>query len=53
MSWLRRRGCMATNPTQANLVGVSECSTADSRQRVTAAKTYEVWSVGLDLRLAL
>jgi hypothetical protein len=45
--------CMSTNPTQAGLIGVSQCSNADSRQRVTAAKNYGVWSVGLELRLAL
>jgi hypothetical protein len=37
----------------ANLIGVSQCSDADTRQRVTAAKNYGVWSVGLELRLAL
>jgi hypothetical protein len=46
-------GCMNTNPTQANVIGVSQCSNADSRQRVTAAKSYGVWSAGLELRLAL
>lgn len=45
--------CMNTNPTQAYLIGVSQCSDVDSRERVTAAKNYGVWSVGLDLRLAL
>jgi hypothetical protein len=44
-------GCMTTSPNQA--VGVSLCSDADSRVRVTAAKNYGVWSVGLSLRLAL
>ncbi len=32
---------------------VNHCGTADSRERVTAAKNYGVWSVGLELRLAL
>jgi hypothetical protein len=46
-------GCMTTSPNQAGLIGVSQCSDADSRVRVTAAKNYGVWSVGLSLRLAL
>jgi hypothetical protein len=46
-------GCVSTNPTQSNLIGTSYCSTADSRQRVTAAESYGVWSLGLELRLEL
>lgn len=46
-------GCMSTSPTQPDLLGVSYCSNADSRERVTAAKNYGVWAVQLELRLAL
>jgi hypothetical protein len=46
-------GCMTTSPNQAGVIGASLCSDADSSVRVTAAKNYGVWSVGLSLRLAL
>lgn len=46
-------GCMSTHPTQANLGGASYCSTADSSTRITSAEGYGIWSVQLELRLAL
>jgi hypothetical protein len=46
-------GCMTMSPNQAGLIDFSQCSDADTSQRVTAAKNYGVWSVGLSLRLAL
>ncbi len=46
-------GCMETHPTQANLIGTSYCSNDDSRKRITAAESYGVWSLQLELRLAL
>lgn len=46
-------GCMDTHPTQANLIGAGYCSTDDSRKRITAAESYAVWSLQLELRLAL
>jgi hypothetical protein len=36
-----------------NVIGASYCSTADSRERVTAADSYGIWSLQLELRLAL
>jgi hypothetical protein len=46
-------GCMSSNPTQPNVIGASYCSTADSRERVTGADNYGIWSLLLELRLAL
>ena len=46
-------GCMSTNPTQPNVIGASYCSTDDSRKRVIGADSYGVWSLQLELRLAL
>jgi len=46
-------GCMSTSPTQQTVIGTSYCSTADSRERVTAAENYGVWSLQLEMRLAL
>jgi len=45
--------CMETSPHNPNMLGVSECSTADSKVRVTSAETYGTWSAGLDVRLSL
>jgi hypothetical protein len=43
--------CMT--PSQANLSEPHQCSDADSSIRMTTAKNYGVWSIGLELRLSL
>jgi hypothetical protein len=40
-------------PSESVSTDGHQCSDADSSIRVTAAKNYQVWSIGLGLRLAL
>jgi hypothetical protein len=44
-------GCLKTSAPGA--VGSSFCTDADPSQKITAAKSYGVWSLGLDVRLTL
>jgi hypothetical protein len=46
-------GCMSTHPTQPNVIGASYCSNADARERIAGADSYGVWSLQLELRLAI
>jgi hypothetical protein len=44
-------GCLKTSAPGA--IGNSFCTDAAANQKITAAKSYGVWSLGLDLRLTL
>jgi len=46
-------GCMTPKHNPPGADDSRQCSDADTRMRVTAAKDYQIWSIGLGLRLAL